>query len=390
MEFTLQKTFTFILFIFIGILLKTKFKGGDEVSGIKKIILNLALPATIFIALLSIEIEVNLLLLPVLALLLNGILFYGFPLLLPAMGVQKDTSNYRTAQLLIPSLAPGLSCFPFVLEFLGEPYLAKAAMADLGNKVFVLIGLYIVAMNWHSRLQSKGKTSRGNRMKSLLIAMVSEPVNIFIAVALLLLSFGWNMESLPFVISDTLARLSLLMTPLVLLFIGLAVKIKRNQLSQILSILLVRAGVVVLLTALFMAVAGITSQNTILLILAFGLSAVSFWPFAHISAVESLESKIPLERRTFNNNYGISILALSFPLSTILILGVLSSGTVINGILPVTILGAALVGLGFLPVFLSSLNKVRTSYISTSTVEENVSKVELKKREYEVATSKGS
>lgn len=389
MEFTLQKTFTFILFILIGLLLKKKFKGGDEVSGIKKIILNLALPATIFIALLSIEIEASLLLLPVLALLLNGILFLGFPLLLPVMGVQKDTPNYRTAQLLIPSLAPGLSCFPFVLEFLGEPYLAKAAMADLGNKVFVLIGLYIIAMNWHSRLQVKEKTSRGNRIKSLLIAMISEPVNIFIAVALLLLSLGWNMESIPFVISDTLDRLSLLMTPLVLLFIGLAVKIKRNQLSQILSILLVRAGVVVLISAFFIAVAGITAQNNILLILAFGLSAVSFWPFAHISAVESLESKVPLKQRTFNNNYGISILALSFPLSTILILGILSSGTVVNGILPVVILGTSLLALGFLPVILSILKKAK---LSTETIpaKKEFSKVEIKERKYQAAVSESS
>ena len=64
MESGVDKTIVFLSFILIGILLKTKFKSREELDGIKKIILNLALPATIFIALLSIEIQWNLALLP--------------------------------------------------------------------------------------------------------------------------------------------------------------------------------------------------------------------------------------------------------------------------------------------------------------------------------------
>ena len=71
MEAGLEKTLVFLVFIGIGVLLKTKFSSPQEVNGIKKIILNLALPATIFIALLGIKVEAQLLLLPVFALLLN-------------------------------------------------------------------------------------------------------------------------------------------------------------------------------------------------------------------------------------------------------------------------------------------------------------------------------
>ena len=49
------KALSFILFIVIGILLKSKFTSKEEVNGLKKIILLLALPATIFIALLKIK-----------------------------------------------------------------------------------------------------------------------------------------------------------------------------------------------------------------------------------------------------------------------------------------------------------------------------------------------
>ena len=154
MDIGFQKTIVFLFFIFIGVLLKVKFKSKQEVNGIKKIILNLALPSTIFIALLGIKVELHLLILPLLALGLNLLLFLAMPLVLPIMGIGKGSPEYRTAKLLVPSLAPGLSSFPFILEFLGEDYLAKAAMSDLGNKVFVLFFLYLVAMNWHYALQS--------------------------------------------------------------------------------------------------------------------------------------------------------------------------------------------------------------------------------------------
>lgn len=330
MDIGIQKTIVFLFFIFLGILLKVKFRSKEEMDGIKKIILNLALPATIFIALLGVQIKLNLLLLPLLALSLNLILFLVFPFVLPFLGIKKDTAEFRTARLLVPSLAPGLSCFPFVLEFLGEDYLAKAAMADLGNKIFVLIFLYLVAMNWYLSLYNRKQTKNLTKIGSMIKVMVSEPVNIFIGAALLLLALGLNMNSLPFVLSETLQKLSLIMTPLVLLFIGLAVKIKSTQFIQIFSLLSLRAGLVFLISGVFILITGIKATNEILLLLAFGLSACSFWPYAHISAVDSLEAETKSKKQTFHNNYAISILALSFPLSTLLILGVLNSGILYN------------------------------------------------------------
>jgi len=346
MEMGFEKTLVFLLFIFIGVLLKVKFTSQEEIRGIKKIILNLALPATIFIALLGIEIEAGLLLLPVLALGLNLLLFLAAPLLLPLVGVQKNTPTYRTARILIPSLAPGLSCFPFVLEFLGEDYLAKAAMADLGNKVFVLIVLYLIAMRWYYGRSDATHASGKSKIVSLLKTLVTEPVNLFIGLALVLLLFGIHMDAMPFVLSETLSKLSLMMTPLVLLFIGLAVKIKKKQFFQIFSLLTFRAGIVFFLVGLFIAVSGVGSVNEILLMLAFGLSACSFWPYSHISLVDGLEAE--KKTKTFDSAFAIAILALSFPLSTALILGVLNSGELFGSALPIFMTGLFLFALGLL------------------------------------------
>lgn len=355
MDISLQKTIVFLFFIFIGVLLKVKFKSKEEISGIKKIILNLALPATIFIALLGIKVELHLLVLPLLALGLNLLLFLAMPMVLPLMGISKKTPEYRTAKLLIPSLAPGLSCFPFVLEFLGEDYLAKAAMADLGNKVFVLFFLYLVAMNWHYALQSNQSKKGSAQLGPMLKAMISEPVNIFIGMALLLLVFGFTMDSLPFFLSETLEKLSLIMTPLVLLFIGLAVKIKRKQFFQIFSLLCTRAGLVLLISGAFVMITGIQAQNEILLTMAFGLSACSFWPYAHIAAVDGLELENKPKKKTFNNDFGIALLALSFPLSTMLILGVLNSGTFFASGYTIFLIAGLLFALGLLPPLFNGL-----------------------------------
>ncbi|NKI31387.1 permease [Croceivirga thetidis] len=365
MEVGFEKTLVFLIFILLGIVLKTKFKSKQEVNGIKKIILNLALPATIFIALLGIKIEASLLLLPLMALVFNLLLFAISPFLLPIVGVKKNTPAYRTAGLLIPSLAPGLSCFPFVLEFLGKDYLAKAAMADLGNKVFVLIVLYMVAMHWFYARNQESRTGGKAKLMSLLKTLVTEPVNLFIGAALILLVFGFNMESLPFVISDSLAKLSLMMTPLVLLFIGLAVKIKRQQFAQILSLLLLRAGLVFLISAVFVLVSGISVQSEILLMISFGLSACSFWPFAHLSLVDGLE--VEKKSKTFDSNYAVAILALSFPLSTVLILGVLNSGAAFGSPFNIFITGVLLSALGAVFPLVKVLSKKASKLRLTST-----------------------
>ena len=59
MDINLQKTLLFLLFIGIGILLKVKLKNKSELAGIKVIILNLALPATIFITSKTQELPAN-------------------------------------------------------------------------------------------------------------------------------------------------------------------------------------------------------------------------------------------------------------------------------------------------------------------------------------------
>lgn len=353
MSIALQKTCSLLLLILIGYLLKNRLVKEEHRKGLKTIILDLALPAMILVALLKIEIDSELIFLPILILIWNVIMLIIAKIALPPLGLKKESAQSRTWLLMIPSLAPGLSCFPFLLEYLGEDALAWGALADIGNKVYVLIISYLIAMSWYYRHLGLGSQSSGNKVKQLLLSMFQEPINLVIIVALLLLSFGLRIENLPGFLGESILMLKAIMTPLVLLFIGVSVIFKWGQLRTIVSILLMRAGFSLILSAIFISLVKLPSEAAVLLAVVFPLSACSFWPFAHMSAIRKLEigKGIVPEKGTFDLGLGINILAVSLPLSTVLILSIFSSGSYFTFPAHVFTLGGILVILPIFPRF---------------------------------------
>ena len=370
MEGAFEKSISFLLFIAIGILLKRKIPVGDETKGIKSLILTVALPVTIFLALLKVKIDVQLILFPILALGFNLILFMVAPLMLKAVNISPSSDRGRSGRLLLSSLAPGLSCFPFILEFLGDASLAKAAMADLGNKVFVLFVLYLVALNWYVKNQKVQRSSSPIKLKAILKSLIYEPVNLFIIAALILVSLGIRMDNMPNFLSLTLTKLSYLMTPLVLIFIGLAVRFGKQQFFQIVSLLLIRASFTLLLISAVVTLGDIQLGNNILVMIAFALSACSFWPYAHISLVNLKESESKVKNKTFDSNFALAILALSLPISVLLILGILTAGDTFASINSILVLSVTLGAIGLVyPIIL---------WIKNSLLVKKTQQVELK------------
>jgi malate permease and related proteins len=350
MNDALQKTATLLLLIALGLLLRSKFKSKAQTDGIKEMVLSVALPATIFIALLKIQVDITLLMVPLATLVFNFFMYFTLPFVLPVFGIEKNSTTGRTLLMLMPSLAPGLSCFPFIAEFLGEKSLAMAAMADVGNKFFVLIFLYIVAMNLFLKNNSGGgaRVNARQKIKSLLLSLIKEPINMVLVAAITLLSLGFSFKSLPPVIADLFDKTSAMMTPLVLIFIGLAVQFKEGNKRLVASLLLFRAGLTMLFSAMLIAVTGITDPTLVLLAIVLPLSSASFWPFAHISAFNQREDAkdIPLEKRTFNLELSVLVLAFSLPFSTLLILGILSTGSFFAHLPTLVVTGLTLIGMG--------------------------------------------
>ncbi|MGJ8713472.1 MAG: AEC family transporter [Maribacter stanieri] len=384
MNFALQKTLELILIIGLGVLLQKKVAKQD-LKGVKVLILSVALPATIFVALLKIELNGTLLVFPLAALTFNLLMLLATKYFLAASLHKEEKSKKRTLMMLLPSTAPGLSCFPFIVAYLGDDTLALAALADIGNKIFVLILLYMLAMHWYRKNAVVEKQeSSSAKLKGLFISLINEPINIVIVVGLVMLGFGLNLSSLPTFFQNTALSIKDLMTPLVLLFIGMAVRINKGEFKLIISMLFRRMGLAFLLSGLFAYAIPALTPALILLLVVFPQSACSFWPFAHMSAIQSMEDKDEQPNPTFDVNFGLNILAFSLPFSTLLIIGIFSfSDYFIN---PITLLalGLIILAISFAPdIFKTTSFRADRERKITSKLLKRKSKMTIAKGNYE-------
>lgn len=362
----LQKTIALLLLIGVGFLLKSKVNNRDQLGGIKLLILSIALPATIFIALLKIEINLQLMTLPLLAIGFNIALFSASWVILNSSGI--NSKQLRTLAMLLPSLAPGLSCFPFLAEYVGENAVAWAALADVGNKVFVLIILYLVAMSWYRKNQLvKQEVSTSDKIKGLLLSLVKEPVNMVLLAGLTLLVLGYSFTTLPQFIQQVFGKMSAMMTPMVLIFIGLAVKLKLSDVKVVVPLLLFRSGFSFCLSALFLTLVPDLTLPVMILAVVFPQSSTSFWPFAHMTAVSTLERADNNKKETFDMDLGLTIMAFSLPFSSILIMGITATGSLLINPVILTIIGVAFLVAGFV------MNKLFSGSLSRAVVNKQVS-----------------
>ncbi|PLK43688.1 hypothetical protein [Emticicia sp. TH156] len=355
MAVALQKTCILILLIVIGLGLRSKIRNKTELNGIKEMILSVALPSTVFVALMGVKIDSTLIVYPLITLAFNFFIYLSMPYILALFKIETDSSAGRTLTMLMPSLAPGLSSFPFIHEFLGKEALAKAAMADVGNKFFALNFLYFVAMNLYLKNNKAHEVREEGKVKSLLLSLVKEPINIVMLLAIAFLSFGISFEDLPPVISEIFNRTSMLMTPMILIYIGLAVQLKEGKIRLVSSVLLFRAGITILFSVLIITIFGISSPAMVLLAVVVPLSSCSFWPFAHMSAVALKEENnhVPKEKRTFNIEFAVLVLAFSLPFSTILVMGILTAGTFFAHTETLLFTGFGLIVCSFMPKYLA-------------------------------------
>jgi hypothetical protein len=157
--------------------------------------------------------------------------------------------------------------------------------------------------------------------------LINEPVNIAIMVAIGMLSFGLSYDAFPEFAKLSIDRMSLMMTPLVLLFIGVSIRLTWNQFRTIFAALTFRCGVAFLISAIFLTFFPVKDVTTALLIVVFPQSACSFWPYSHMSSVSLLEKNSgSVSGGTFDLDFAMNVLACSMPLSVVMILIVYSTG----------------------------------------------------------------
>ncbi|MGP1382210.1 MAG: AEC family transporter [Thainema sp.] len=339
------------LLIAIGYALKRKFPDPNSIKTLRSLILNVALPATIFLSTLSIDTDLNLALLPSFAIAINlTLLIVGFGLVYGLMG-ENSRPQVRTLALLFPSLAPGLTLYPFIEQFFGRDGLAWAALADVGNKLFVLVGLYILALVWYQRSQldpdQAGQPHQTPKKSAqcveILRFLVTEPVNVAIVAGLGLACFHVTPASLPPAMFSAIDRLADCSTPLILIYIGLSLKLRSPQLGKTLMILLVRSGVGFLISATAIALVRPTEPEALMLFVALPQASFSLLPLLHAATINQQAAQAQSDPADpfddlddlsdsastpfFDTDFATALLARSFLFSISIFMLVFSSGT---------------------------------------------------------------
>ncbi|MGF1528636.1 MAG: hypothetical protein ACFCBW_17840, partial [Candidatus Competibacterales bacterium] len=250
--------------------------------------------------------------------------------ILRLLDVAPHSPRYCTSAMMLASLAPGVSCFPFVASALGDEALARVAVADLGNKLFVLVVLYLVAL----RLLSIGGTAvwrllTPGRLWALGRKFVVEPINGFVLIAVALQALGLGYAAVPAVGRHLLETMAQLLLPLAMIFIGLCLRLKSGDGLVILWILLLRAGVAFLISAALLAAVPLDPLSALVTV-ALLQSACSFWPLTHIDFIQGKMAQASADannRNTqttnFDHDHAMGLLAISMPFSSAIVVAVL-------------------------------------------------------------------
>ncbi|KGF71956.1 hypothetical protein DO97_13650 [Neosynechococcus sphagnicola sy1] len=327
------KAIALILLIGVGYLLQKKFQDPTAIGAIRNFILNAALPATIFLSTIEIDTTLDLVLLPSFALAVNLFLFVIGSLVSALLIKQSESDRSRALILLFPSLAPGLTVYPFIAQFSGQQGLAWAALADMGNKFFVLVGLYAFAIFWYQQSQAQTQQTKIDaQWLSIVRFLISEPVNIAIVLAVILAIFNINSQRLPLALSDAIQKLAVCATPMILFYVGISLNLKSFQFGKLLMILLARSGAGFMLSAVAIALLNPTTPDIRTLFVALPQASCSLWPLLHATNINQLPLDLSADGdreppvNFFNIEFATALLAMSFPFSIFILLIVFSSG----------------------------------------------------------------
>lgn len=334
----MDKSLSFLILILIGVVVRGKINKKEQLNTIKILILTVALPAVILSALLSLSLSISMIYLPLIVFIFNVLMYLAVRVVLDfIVGNDLSPADTKTLKLMLPSLAPYLSCFPFLAEFADQSTLGMAAIADTGNKMFILIVLYFLAMYWSYGNQFSLKKGQNHQK---LLQVLLQPINLTIIIAVIASLFGMRLDNFPTFLQNSILHLRNLLTPTILIFIGLAVRLKDKQFKFIIGILLWRAGIAFFLSALLIYLRPSFSVATTLLLVAFPQSSCSFIPYAHMSMFSDLEENT---KKIFNQSLALALLAISLPFSSLTIITIYSSGDFFTS--PIHLTGVSLIAI---------------------------------------------
>ncbi len=217
-----------LLFVLGFMLQKTRFFTKASVADVKKIVSTIALPALLFQAFSSLEIETNYLILVVVVFLICALMILLGKLIARILHI--DSPYFP---LMMGGFEMGMLGYALFLSFHGEKHLGKIALVDLGQVVFVFFVLMALLIRERDGVQS---------IKALAKQFITSPVIIAIFAGILasllkpVITTGPLLESL----GSFIGMVGGLTVPLIAITLGYGIHIKREGLVLSIKTIVVR------------------------------------------------------------------------------------------------------------------------------------------------------
>ena len=239
MEKTIQivnQVLPILLLLTLGFWIRYKeFLASETIDELRKIVVNIALPAVLFVSFLNIELKRAYFVIFVVLFLLCVALFFLGKVIQKQFNIQYTYFPYLTTGFEYGMLAVSLFGAAYGLDKIGY-----IAVVDLGHEIFiwfVFLPLLLI------------KRDGAQDTKEIVRTFVSTPVVIAILGSLLLniMGLGKSLYQLPIAggIMATLNFLSPLTIPLILIIVGYGVKIDRSGLREAINLTIIRLGILI-------------------------------------------------------------------------------------------------------------------------------------------------
>ncbi len=230
----INRVLPILFLLFLGFWMRrTNFIGEDIVEGLRKIVVNVALPAVLFVSFLNVELKPSFLVLAVLIFGLCVALYIFGRFLGPR--VQPDHPYFK---FLMTGFEYGMLGVSLFGSAYGMAKFGVFAVVDLGHELFIWFAYLPLLLRERDGIQ---------KISGLLRSFLSSPVVIAILLALLFNVLGWQkaLETMPVTgaVIATLGFLSNLTIPLILIIVGYGIKFDRQGLGEASQLVIIRLAI---------------------------------------------------------------------------------------------------------------------------------------------------
>ncbi|MFX1518178.1 MAG: AEC family transporter [Promethearchaeota archaeon] len=247
--------FSIVILFILGILLRSsRLLKQEDADIFLKIVFYVSLPALILDTIPAVEINLDYFFLPIISSLIIIISFLVSSLVSEYQKFEKKTKGVYIIGTMILNLGFNV---PFVIGFYGPEGFARAAFFDIGNILLFLSFTYYIA-------QKYGATNSEENISFLNKKLLTSPPLIALCIGIVFNITGISFDSNVNYLLDLLGGL---LTPLLMLSIGIYFNPKLNKIFPISQVIFIRMGLGLILGIVFTFLLGLDGLSNKIIII---------------------------------------------------------------------------------------------------------------------------